>query len=452
MPKKTAAETRTFKPHPALLLSVIRNQAGTIGKAVLELVMNSIDAGCTRVDVELTRHTIKVVDDGKGFLNRQEIEAFFESFGTPHEDGDAVYGKFRMGRGQIMAFTKNTWRSGQFRMDVDVENKGLDYILETGLPEVKGCAIEGTIYDDMVLSPSELIYASNHLREQCRFTPAPVYLNGVRINESVEDVKWTEETEDAYIKIDGKSNRLSIYNLGVLVNHEYASVNGVGGLIVSKKALEVNFARNDVIKGKCSVWKRIKPILAKYARDAGSGTKRNKVTNEWRDYMAQQMLGWDGNREMDRQLVDASIFPDVAGKHFSLHQLASHNTAAVCIAPGVSLKADRIQQSGVALVLDGEKMERRFNRESLQAVLKHLVSEDRKNAASSRGFPGFLEHDASGLLGKIVPFAQLAGDLDGEHHVLGDNDLSKMEMVALTSIRQVRYTLPRSFPGSSNAG
>lgn len=172
MPKKTTAETRTFKPHPALLLSVIRNQAGTIGKAILELVMNSLDAGCTRVDIELTRHTFKVVDDGKGFVSRQEIEEFFEYFGTPHQAGDAVYGRFRIGRGQIMAFSRSIWRSGEFRMGVDVEGNGLDYTLETGLESVKGCSVEGDIYEDMVLSPSELIQASNQLREQCRFTPA----------------------------------------------------------------------------------------------------------------------------------------------------------------------------------------------------------------------------------------------------------------------------------------
>lgn len=135
----------------------------------------------------------------------------------------------------------------------DVEGKGLDYTPETGLEPVKGCSIEGDIYEDIVLSPSELIQTSNQLREQCRFTPALVYLNGERINEDVAAVKWTEATEDAFIKVDSKSNRLSIYNLGVLVNHEYASVNGVGGIVASKKALEVNFARNDVIKGKCPV-------------------------------------------------------------------------------------------------------------------------------------------------------------------------------------------------------
>lgn len=37
--------------------------------------------------------------------SEENIENFFKTFGKPHEDGDSVYGKFRMGRG-IMAFTK----------------------------------------------------------------------------------------------------------------------------------------------------------------------------------------------------------------------------------------------------------------------------------------------------------------------------------------------------------
>lgn len=51
MPKVTStAEDRSFKMHPQLLMSVIRNQAGSIGKAILELVMNSLDAGAIRLD------------------------------------------------------------------------------------------------------------------------------------------------------------------------------------------------------------------------------------------------------------------------------------------------------------------------------------------------------------------------------------------------------------------
>ena len=46
-------ESRTFKMHDKLLLDVIRKQAGSIQKAVLEGVMNSIEAGATRVEVSV---------------------------------------------------------------------------------------------------------------------------------------------------------------------------------------------------------------------------------------------------------------------------------------------------------------------------------------------------------------------------------------------------------------
>ena len=128
----THPEKREFKLHKDILWSIIQSQSGTLGKAVLELVMNSIDAGATSVDITLSGKNISVSDDGKGFTNRGEIEQFFETFGTPHTKGDATYGRFRMGRGQIMAFSKNDWQSGEFAMQVDIKNCGLNYNLTTG--------------------------------------------------------------------------------------------------------------------------------------------------------------------------------------------------------------------------------------------------------------------------------------------------------------------------------
>lgn len=431
MTKVTTAENRSFRMHPNLLYSVIKNQAGTIGKAVLELVMNSIDAGATRVDIMLDRHSVHVKDDGRGFTSEQEIADFFETFGTPHQKGDAIYGKFRMGRGQIMAFTSNVWRSGPFQMSVDILRNGLDYTLDKGLSPVVGCAIDGTLYDP--LSPGDLISAVNELREQCRFTPVPVYLNDERINEDIEAQKWTEITSDAYVKIDAKAARLSIYNLGVLVNHEYASNHGVGGIVVSRLPLEVNFARNDVIKGKCPVWKRIKPILAKHAGSVGK-EKKPKITEAWRDYMAQQMLAWSGNRELGAELAAAPIFPDIAGKTWSLQKLSNYQVHAVAVAPEVNLKADKIQQSGVAVVLDGEKLARRFSRKTLKQVIDGILA-----VRTERWFT--LVSYAESVLGKIVPYEELAESITDQHLVLEDGKLSKAQLAALDAIRQFQSSV-----------
>ena len=57
-------EARSFKMHSALLYSVIRNQAGTASKALLESAMNAIDAGATKCDIRVDGSSFTVSDDG----------------------------------------------------------------------------------------------------------------------------------------------------------------------------------------------------------------------------------------------------------------------------------------------------------------------------------------------------------------------------------------------------
>lgn len=246
--------------HPDMLFSIIKSQAGTFDKAILELMMNAVDAGATEARFDFDGKTFVMQDDGKGFRDRQEIEAFFETFGTPHSQGDAVFGRFRMGRGQVMGFTRNRWRSGAFSMHVDIREKGLEYDLQT-LPEtVAGCRIEGELYDPM--SPSDTLRTIDGLTDMCKYLPIPAFINGKRVSLAMDSVKWTFEDDDAYYLLRPQSNSLEAYNLGVLVRSYYgAQAMGVGGLVVSKKPLQVNFARNDILVSSCEVWKRISAKL-----------------------------------------------------------------------------------------------------------------------------------------------------------------------------------------------
>ena len=142
----TAPEKRQFKMDDNLLYSVIKAQAGTPEKALMEAVMNCIDAGASRCEVALDENGYTVLDDGRGFTSRKEIEQFFETFGTPHNENDATYGKFRMGRGQLFAFSSTLWRSGIFSMEVDIKRDGLSYKLTENPKNLyKGCAIKGGI-------------------------------------------------------------------------------------------------------------------------------------------------------------------------------------------------------------------------------------------------------------------------------------------------------------------
>jgi len=179
-------ETRKFRMHPDLLWSVIKAQAGVREKALAEAVMNAIDAGATVCHIRLDGEGYEIVDNGRGFTARQEIEDFFETFGTPHRDGDATYGKFRMGRGQLFSFSRTRWRSGRFSMDVDIKTRGLAYDLLDGLDEAPGCTIDGTWYDRCELA--EVIRTTHELTDLVQWmglTGVAIHINDRRVDKDV---------------------------------------------------------------------------------------------------------------------------------------------------------------------------------------------------------------------------------------------------------------------------
>lgn len=85
-----------FTLDPQIIHHVIYNQAGSIGKAIIELIMNSIDAGAAAVQIKMTEKGFECVDDGRGFASREDVLNYFGRFGTPHQEGDATYGRFRL--------------------------------------------------------------------------------------------------------------------------------------------------------------------------------------------------------------------------------------------------------------------------------------------------------------------------------------------------------------------
>lgn len=250
-PKK---EKRKLVAHDALLMSVIRDQAGTLEKALLEAVMNSIDAKASLCDIMISSKLIRIIDDGQGITTRRAIEQYFEKFGTPHEAGeDKRYGRFRMGRGQLFSFGANYWRTGEFRMRVDIARDGQSYDLESGHKKVDGCTIEISLYDE--LDTHDIARLTSEVGRQCRFAEIDLKVNGKTVNMRASDHTWTKETPDAYIE-ENDTATVYIYNQGAFVCAKGFIAHGFSGVIVSKKPLKVNFARNEVMST-CPVWKRI---------------------------------------------------------------------------------------------------------------------------------------------------------------------------------------------------
>ncbi len=353
---KDTAERRTLKMHPRLLWDIITRQAGTKEKAILEAVQNSIDAGTDRIDIKLNADSFTISDNGKGFKDRNEIEDFFETFGFPHEDGDAKFGRYRMGRGQLFCFGVNEWRSNDFHMVIDLKPQGpaerrdkknetLGYDLRALDVPRPGCEIEVRLYDSML--PGDIHRATRGIEDFVKYVDIPVLLNGKTINTPPADRKWSKVTDDGYFHFAEKST-LTVYNMGVLVR-EYPShlYGGIGGVVVSKERLDVNFARNDVI-GTCPAWKRIQAVMRQQA--GVTRKKKTKLTDSDIEAMATEILScelpWD-------QALDAKVLTDVTGAHQPLSKLIHPHVfknRIVAVEMG-DRRGDKAMQAGNALVL-----------------------------------------------------------------------------------------------------
>jgi hypothetical protein len=337
-------ERRSFKMHPQLLYSVIQRQAGSLAKAILEGVMNSVDARADRVDITLTSTTLTLQDTGHGFTDRTQIEQFFETFGQPHDAGEAkIYGCFRMGRGQLFSFGHNHWASGPFTMDVNIKTLGLDYDLQTRDTVVPGCAITVDLYDP--LSPSELDGVVRELAKFVKYVSIPVLCNGEALAKSPTAGKWDHETDDAWVRFT-ETGGLRVYNLGVFVEELGIHAYGVGGEVVSKSPFQVNMARNQVQRS-CPKWRRVMSLVE------DTTTTRNTGKDRQTDASRARLLDQLRTGAIDLHRVRTiRLFRDVAGKLWSpnmLHGWAHRRT--LFLADAGSREGDRLMQLGIGLVL-----------------------------------------------------------------------------------------------------
>jgi len=340
----TTPTAHNFEMHPDLLRSVIKKQAGTLDKALLEGIMNSIDAGAKRVDVTIEPLRVTINDDGRGFRNADEVKDFFATFGTPHEEGDATYGRFRMGRGQMFAFGINSWRTGTFKMDVDI-NKRLGFELEEELPNQIGCSIEIKLYD--ALSLADVHNTTRAITKMVKYTPVPVYINGEKVNVDVDPKKFPQTIEEAYINTESsKYGGLDVYNLGVLVCTMPAWKFGVSGVVVSRQQLDVNFARNDIL-ATCKVWRKIKAVVD--ASGKKEVTRRATLTEDEQENIINRLV----TQNLSVYEADGIRFlRDVTGKAWTPAQVRRARFEAYSVAPRGNVYGDKLMQTGKAIVFD----------------------------------------------------------------------------------------------------
>jgi len=416
----STSTVRKFTVHPNLLFDVISAQAGTIAKAITEGIANSLDAGSTICNVTLTPTSLKIIDDGKGFGEGEEglnhIQTFFESFGHPHEDGDARIGRYRLGRGQLFAFTANTWRTGTFQMSVDIKRRGLDYDLKDNLAAVKGCTIEGELYDQ--LSSHDFMTACREVEQLVAFVDMTVKLNGKTISKDPAKMKWDLVDDNAHYKFK-ESGPLSLYNLGFLVRDQHASYYGVSGQVVSRKKLDVNFARNDVLVSRCAVFRDIKKQLE---ASAGRKVERKKaLTSDDRDYLAMQILSGCVDDPFEPKVVT-----DVTGKHHSLSKIFFFPTLPVCVAPTAhDRKGEILHGQGLSFVIARTTLDR-FQCDTVDELAAKL----------QKAWPDQCRWEA-----KTLDYANATASLNDQNRLLPHKELSWEERLALKTLNDLSRTI-----------
>lgn len=245
-----------FKVDNAIIRPIVESQAGSLAKAMLECVTNSYAARATEVHVTISSTEVTVTDDGHGITEEAEIQKFFRTFGTPHEETANKIGtsRFRIGRGQAFVYGVTTWRTGPFHLEVDIDNKGLQYKKKVDHSDIyKGCRIHIALYEHKALRSnhfwSEPDYHVEELSKMVAYMPIPVFINGRQVSKNPADESWDVERETFWIKFDHSSpsgvGTVEYYNQGHLVCR---SVEGINAKVITKPghSFDVNMARNDI--------------------------------------------------------------------------------------------------------------------------------------------------------------------------------------------------------------
>jgi len=278
------SEIRTLSAHADTIYSLIQRQAGSLSKAIVECVMNSIDAFATAVEIKLTSRRLEVIDNGIGFKSKDQITAWFEELGFFHEEGNhRTFGKFGVGRAQLWAYGDSRWTTNEFAMYVDVKNNGLDYELEEHLDIVhKGVKIESSLYQE--LSPRVLQQTLGELERLLAYVAIPVHLNGRVISRDPARMRdWTYESERLWIRV-GKDLSASgaltaVYNQGVKVQDMWLP-EIPESLVISKPGFQFvqDMSRNSVDTSKCPIWAEALEVLNRHrvkAKRSSASSKRS---------------------------------------------------------------------------------------------------------------------------------------------------------------------------------
>lgn len=439
-----------FSVDKAILRNVILQQAGSLQKAIIELVMNEIDAKATIVDIMISNDFSRVLvsGNGVGFASFEDIEKHFGNFGFAHDSDEEQamnrrYGRYGLGRGQIFAFGKSHWETNNFSMDVDFKSwdpkaTALPYVLSVYKDTIhQGCKVEAFLYEPMSIWGRNQL--ESELKRMLRYTPQTVRLNGAQINVSPDDAKWTHKTDHLLFKMSAGTGGLSIFNEGVFVCTLRHSLFGVSGDLTSyNHAFDVNMARNDIQQTTCKLWPTIKPFLTPLA----AKKRKSALTDDDREHMLRSFFAGEMSF---KEIEKAKLIPMVSGTYMTMDQLISHSSLRMTLAPvafsNIGAKIHGMKRAAVV----SPSLLNTLGLDDLDSFIGSIVSaldaEEKRNPNASAYELSLIKNKL--LKVKTLDFDELASAMNNSHTIIDTKTLSKLEACKLKGLNKLNQALAR---------
>lgn len=414
-----------FEVDASLIGSLIHSQNGTISTAIRELVMNSFDHNSTKCEIRLGASGFEVLDNGLGFQGKESVDKFFRRFGEPHKEGDATFGRWRIGRGQCMSLGMITWNSNEFTMKTDVKNNGYGFtFLEDKNSFFKGCAVSGTFYEKV--DSWNLREATEDIEKLVKYLDKEVTLNGVLISSFDGEIRWSFEDEDVKIIWNPSRHKdgIYLYSLGVFVKEIGSHFFGINADIVTKKALTLNMARNE-INHNDPLWIKISKILQEKSLESGKEKckKSKNIDEPTRRSLIKQFLS--GNLQFN-EMCEMPLLRDCRGHSLKVNLFWNSSLPVVVSSEAGSRIASHIASTKIALVLHHDEL-RIWNVEDLNGLIwlfyDSAIFEDRKKTANLIASV------------KCSSFADISKGINDEYNLIPDKELSSRERAAKSAIQ-----------------
>jgi hypothetical protein len=350
---------------------LIEDQMADLTDAIREAVQNGVDSpGSSRVLVSVTPEQTVVCDDGAGVdLGSDDgtRDLSVLGAGTKERADDTTLGEWGIGTGAIIAKGAVRIWSGRHALCFDYQDQrtagtfdavaGREGVVVETEHVFEGVCVTIDHYADEVPNPESYRWHRivERLRERFAYltfrTGVDILVNGAPVDrghpfEAVADsrVSVTRETDSAYLAIEhAPEDGLDVYSNGLFVTTEHDV--GVGGVVVSKGNLTLNFGRTAIQSG-CDRWGRIQETIAAARRELYDQVDDTALDGQTRAKMAELLIGDETLRE---RWCDRDLFQLVTETPVSLAQIQA--APQIAVQEGASHGADALVERG-AIILD----------------------------------------------------------------------------------------------------